>query len=152
MKREVLHAVEIHADPTALFAAVATQRGQAAFWTTDAVVSPTVGSVADFGFPGAPARLKMRVDQLEPGRLVSWTCQGDFPYWTDTQIAWELRPAQSAGQTTLLLTHGAWAEDYPRDEFAHVNYVWGQIVARLKAYAETGQPQPFFAPTAASHA
>jgi hypothetical protein len=30
-------------------------------------------------------------------------------------------------------------------QYAHVNWVWGQIVGRLKAYAETGQPQPFFA-------
>src|SRR6266571_3702221 len=31
-----------HADPTTLFDAVATQRGQTAFWTTDPVVQPTV--------------------------------------------------------------------------------------------------------------
>jgi hypothetical protein len=63
--REILHAVEIHADPTTLFDAVATQRGQTASWTTDAIV---------------------------------------------------------------------------------------QIVGRLKAYAESGQSQPFFAVGAASHA
>jgi hypothetical protein len=122
------------------------------FWTTDAVVHPSLGSIAEFGFPGAPARLKMQVDRLEPGRLVSWVCQGDFPYWTATRITWELRASPNAGETTLLFTHTGWAEDYPRDEFAHVNYVWGQIVARLNGYAETGQPQPFFAPAAASHA
>ena len=76
--REILHAVKIHADPTTLFDAVATQRGQTAFWTTDALVQPTVGSIAEFGFPGTAARLKMRVEQLEPGRLVSWVCQAIF--------------------------------------------------------------------------
>jgi hypothetical protein len=40
--------------------------------------------------------------------------------------------------------------DYPRDESAHVNFIWGQVVGRLKAYAETGQPQPFFPPAAVS--
>ena len=38
MSRDVLHAVEIHADPTTLFNAIATQRVQTAFWTTDAHV------------------------------------------------------------------------------------------------------------------
>jgi uncharacterized protein YndB with AHSA1/START domain len=152
MPREILHAVEIHADPTTLFDAIATQRGQTSFWTTDAVVQPTVDTIAEFGFPGTPARLKMRVAQLEPGRLVSWVCQGDFPYWTGTHITWELKPAPNSGETTLLFGHTGWAEDYPPDEYAHVNYTWGQIVARLKAYAETGQPQAFFALGAASHA
>ena len=78
MPREILFAVEIHADPSTLYQAIATQAGQQAFWTTDAVVEPTVGSIAEFGFPGTPARLKMKVDQLAPGRLVSWLCQGDF--------------------------------------------------------------------------
>jgi hypothetical protein len=52
----------------------------------------------------------------------------------------------------MLFAHTAWGEDYPREEYAHVNYTWGQIVGRLKAYAESGQPQPFFAVGAASHA
>jgi len=93
----MLHAVDVHADPTTLFDAVATQRGQAAFWTADAVVQPTVGSVAEFGFPGPPAKLKMRIEQPEPGRRVSWVCQGDFTYWNDTRITWEMRSAPNAG-------------------------------------------------------
>ena len=152
MSREILFAAEIHADPTAVFDAIATQRGETAFWTTDAVVQPTVGSVAEFGFPGTPARLKMRIEQLEPGRLVSWLCQGDFPHWADTRVTWELLPAPNAGEITLLFAHSGWGDAYPRDQLAHTSFTWGQIVARLKAYAETGQPQPFFAPTAASHA
>ena len=84
--------------------------------------------------------------------LISWACQGDFPHWTGTRVTWELRPAPNAGETSLLFAHSGWGEDYPREEYAHVNYTWGQIVGRLKAYAETGQPQPFFVLGAASHA
>src|SRR6266571_1939225 len=113
MPRDILHAVEVHADPTTLFDAVATQRGQTAFWTIDAVVQPTDGSIAEFGFPGAPARLKMHVEQLEPGRLVSWVCQGDFPYWKGTRITWEMRPTPNPGEITLFLAHTGWADDYP---------------------------------------
>jgi uncharacterized protein YndB with AHSA1/START domain len=144
MTGDMLHAVEIHADQRTLYDAVATQRGQTAFWTAEAIVQPNVGSIAEFTFPGAPARLKMRVDRLEPDKLVEWLCQGDFPYWTGTRVTWEMRSAPTPGHTTLLFSHSGWPADYPREEFAHVNFTWGQIVARLKAYAESGQPQPYF--------
>src|SRR5215469_5178454 len=136
MPGDMLHAVEIHADPHTLFEAVATQRGQTAFWTADAIVQPRVGSVAEFGFPGAPARLKMRVERLEPDHLVAWLCPGDFPYWTGTHVTWEMRPSPTAGETTPTFSHTGWPADYPPEEFGHVNFTWGQIVARLKAYAE----------------
>jgi len=145
MSRDVLHAVEIHADPTTLFDAIATQRGQTAFWTTDAVVQPTVGSVASFGFPGTAERMKMRIDRLEPGRVVEWACEGDYPGWVGTRLTWELRPTQNAGETSLLFRHSGFGDDDTDEQHAHVNWVWGQIVGRLKGYAETGQPQPFFA-------
>ena len=74
--------------------------------------------------------------------------QGRTPY---DEITWELRPAPNAGEISLMFSHTGWGDDYPREEYAHVNYTWGQIVGRLKAYAETGQPQPFFALAAASH-
>jgi uncharacterized protein YndB with AHSA1/START domain len=150
MTGDMLHAVEIHADPHCLFEAISTQSGQTAFWTADATVQPRVGSVAEFGFPGAPARLKMHIEGLEPDHLVAWLCQGDFPYWTGTRVTWELQPASLPGHTTLLFSHTGWPTDYPREEFAHVNFTWGQIVARLKAYAENGQPQPYFPASVAS--
>jgi uncharacterized protein YndB with AHSA1/START domain len=151
MTGEMLHAVEIHAEPHAIFEAVATQRGQTAFWTADAHVQPSVGSIADFGFPGAPVRLNMRVEQLEPDRLVAWQCQGDFPYWTGTRVRWEIRPAQNPDESTMFFSHTGWPADYPPMEYAHVNFTWGQIVARLKAYVESGQPQPYFSAAAATH-
>ena len=56
----------------------------------------------------------------------------------------ELRPTPNAGETSLLFRHAGFGDDYGDEQYAHVNWVWGQI-GRLKAYAETGQPQPFFA-------
>jgi uncharacterized protein YndB with AHSA1/START domain len=144
MPRDVLHACEVHAQPHTLFDAIATQRGQTAFWTTDAVVEPRVGSVAAFGFPGTPARMRMRIDRLEPGRLVEWTCLGDYG-WEGTRLTWEIRTAPTPGQTTLMFRHAGFGDDYSDDQYGHVNYTWGQIMGRLKAYAETGQPQPYFA-------
>ena len=145
MSRDILHAVEIRAEPTTLFDAIATQRGQTAFWTTDAQVEQRVGSLASFGFPNTPERMKMRIEKLEPGRAVEWACEGDYPGWAGTRLTWQLLPAPNPGETTLFFRHAGFGDDYGDPQYAHVNWVWGQIVGRLKAYAETGQPQPFFA-------
>src|SRR6266498_1011434 len=145
MSRDVLHAVEIRANPTALFDAIATQRGQTAFWTTDAQVEPRVGSVASFGFPNTAERMRMRIERLDPGKAVEWACEGNYPGWAGTRLTWELLPTPNPGETTSFFRHAGFGDDYGDPQYAHVNWVWGQIVGRLKAYAETGQPQPFFA-------
>jgi Activator of Hsp90 ATPase homolog 1-like protein len=84
----------------------------------------------------------MRVDALEPGRRVAWTGLGDFPNWEGTVVAWELEPSGTG--TGIMFRHGGWADDYPERDWASVNWVWGQVVARLKGFLESGEPQPFF--------
>ena len=142
MTADILHGVEIEADPATVYLAITTQEGEAAFWTRDSEVAPEQGSVARFGFPESPVDLKMRVDALEADRLVEWSCEGDFPNWAGTKVSWSLEPKD--GGTTVLFRHGGWAKDYPEPQWASVNFVWGQVLAHLKAYAETGKPKPFF--------
>jgi hypothetical protein len=57
-------------------------------------------------------------------------------------VSWELEPKD--GATQVMFRHGGWPKKYSDEEWASVNFVWGQIVGRLKAYAESGKPQPFF--------
>lgn len=142
MTTDILHAVQIEADPATVYRAITTQEGEAAFWTRDNETTPETGSVARFGFPGAPVDLKMRVEALRPDHLVEWGCEGDFPNWEGTSVSWTLEPKD--GGTALLFRHGGWAKSYPEIEWAGVNFVWGQVVGHLKAYAETGKPAPFF--------
>jgi uncharacterized protein YndB with AHSA1/START domain len=139
---DILLAVDIDADPTSVYEAITTQKGEAGFWTSDNDTEPAIGSVARFGFPGAEAGAKMRVDELDLGRRVVWTSLGDFPNWKDTAVTWDLEGR--AGKTHLMFRHGNWPEDYPDQEFASVAWVWAMVVARLKGYAETGDAQPFF--------
>jgi hypothetical protein len=37
-----------------------------------------------------------------------------------------------------------WPADLPPADLASVNYSWGRIVGRLKDYAESGRPDPYF--------
>jgi hypothetical protein len=44
--------------------------------------------------------------------------------------------------TRIDVSHGNW--DRANPTIGMVTFGWGQILVRLKAYAETGQAQPFF--------
>jgi uncharacterized protein YndB with AHSA1/START domain len=144
MERSVLHPLDIAAEPATVFQAITTYDGEAGFWTSNNDLEPTVGSTARFGFRGAHVDAKMRIDALDPDKQVRWTNLGDFPYWTGTTITWELATGPEGAGTRLLFRHAGWPDDYPEQEFASVNFVWGQVLARLKGYCETGRPQPFF--------
>ncbi|HAF10890.1 MAG TPA: hypothetical protein DCK98_12540 [Chloroflexi bacterium] len=143
MLSDMVHEVEIAADPATIYAAITTQRGEAGFWVSDNMIQPKVGSEAQFRFKGAPVPLRMRVDALDANKRVKWTCLGEFPGWKDTTVTWTLLPGTEAGKTKVEFRMGNLAE-YPEKEVGTVNYTWGQVVRRLKAYAETGTPQPLF--------
>lgn len=106
-------------------------------------MQPVVGSIARFGFPGAPVDLHMRVDELDPGRRVAWACLGLFPHWAGTTVRWDITPAKSGTGATVVFRQDGWSDTYPEMDFAGVNYTWGRIVGALKAYAETGTPSLF---------
>ena len=143
MTGPMLHTVDVDRDAETIYAAITTKDGEAAFWTSDCDVEPVVGSVARFGFPGAPVDLRMRIDALEAERSVRWSCLGDFPHWAGTTITWSLSPAPSGSATSVAFRHDGWRDDYPEEEYARVNYTWGRIVGALKAYSESGRPAPF---------
>src|SRR3989442_1398049 len=95
--------------------------------------------------PRAP---RPRRDERSPAawatrKRVGWSCLGDFPFWQGTTVTWELIPAVQGEGVTVLFRHEGWGPDYPEMDYAHVNFTWGQIVGRLKAFCETGKPQPF---------
>jgi|SRR6266508_2947097 len=141
MDRGIVHRVDVQADAPTLFRALTTTDGLKGFWTPGSQVEPEVGTVAVFNFAGSPVELKLRIDRLDEGKRVAWTCLGDFPYWQGTTMTWELDDAPEGG-TRVLFRHTGWPDDYPDGEFGSVNFAWGLVVGALKAYAETGEPKP----------
>lgn len=98
MAAPIVLAVGISAPAETIFDAISTTTGLASFWTTDSTAEPSVGSVARFGFGGP--KLQMRVDQLDPGRRIAWTCLTEFPmtrYWEGTTVTWELSRKENGG-------------------------------------------------------
>lgn len=149
MSQKMLHIVDVQADAADIYRAISTAEGLRSFWTADADAEPTVGSNARFGFPQAPVDLRMEITTLEPGARVTWQCLGDFPFWAGTTIDWSIGPNPNGPGSLVTFRHDGWPDDYPESEYGLVNFVWGQIVGRLKGYAETGIAQPIYERAAA---
>lgn len=145
MAASIALAVSVDAPPHHITDALCTAEGLASFWTTDSRAEPQPGSVARFGFGGP--ELQLRIDQLDPGRRISWTCLSDFPMppgrWAGTTVTWDLTPGDSGVE--VLLQHGNWPEGIAQAELASTAYTWALVLTALKGYAETGKPQPVFA-------
>lgn len=143
MSNDIILAVDVPADDDDVFTTITTQPGQASFWTTDCDVSDTE---ARFGFPEAPVDVRMRIDTADRGRLVRWTCLGDFPGWDGSVIEWELGEPQGEGGTGVVLRHvglhGPFAES--DQQLGNVAHTWAMILDRLQTFHRDGEPVPYF--------
>ena len=141
MSRDIVHGVEIHAEPKSVYDTIATKSGLAAFWTPDVEGDETAGGELTFGFSGAPVRLPIGVARLDPANEIGWDCPGGFPYWEGTKIGWSLQPSEHG--TKVVFRHTGFPDDEPDYDFGSVSLTWGLIVARLKEVVESGgAPNP----------
>ena len=147
MAAPIALAVSVNAPADRITDALSASEGLASFWATDSDAEPRTGSIARFGFGGP--ELQMRIDQLDPGRRIAWTCLNDFPmppgHWAGTTVTWDL--TQSGDGAEVLLQHGNWPATIEQAELAATAYTWALVLTALKGYAETGMPQPLFAAT-----
>src|SRR5258707_6664338 len=130
----------IAASGEAIMPAISTTTGIASFWTSDCKVESEVGSIAVFGFGGS--KLEMRVDDLQPGRLIAWTCVNDWPgmppSWKGTTVSYELTQSED-GYVKVMFQHGNWPAGLPQTAVAATAYIWANVLGALKRYAETGK-------------
>src|SRR6266566_3842898 len=61
--------------------------------------------------PRLPRRRPGSRRSARSGTEVVRTNLGDFPFWKDTVVTWELEPRD--GKTHVFFRHGNWADDYP---------------------------------------
>lgn len=136
---DVLFRFDVAAAPEAVLDALKTTAGIKSFWTSRAEVPAEVGETLELGFPQAPLPFDLRLDQSDP-RTVVWRAQSFPPHWVGTTIRWEV-DSSDAG-SVVGFRHDGFADD---EEAGRVAYTWGQIMVRLKEYAETGKRDPVFA-------
>lgn len=141
MSRDIVHGIEIHAEPKTVFETISTRAGLAAFWTPDVQGDESVDGELSFGFSGSPARLPIRVVRLERAVEIAWDCPGGFPYWEGTRVTWSLQPSEHG--TKVVFSHTGFPDDEPDYDFGSVSLTWAMIVARLKDVVEAGgAPDP----------
>jgi uncharacterized protein YndB with AHSA1/START domain len=132
--------IDIAAPPAAVRAALTTTAGVAGWWTTKNETSGTPGDVNTYWFPGAPSPYEMRVERVDDG-AVAWHCVAGPPGWVGTHVRFTVSEAAEGGTLVLFDHTGFPAVD---TMYRIVTLGWAQMLLRLKQYAETGAPTPFF--------
>lgn len=132
------HQVPIQASPARVYAAISTAEGNRGWWTADSNVEQKAGGKAAFGFGKQEMVFNMTVDKLTPNKEVVMSCRGDHPEWAGTILTWKI--TQDGDQASVRFTHSGWKS--MTDFCASCNSMWGNLMHRLKRYAESGKPDP----------
>lgn len=103
---EIKHQILVNSTPEKVYAALVTQAGLRSWWTADTHADGRAGGKAEFGFDSRAVVFRMKIEKLEPGRRVVWTCHGDHPEWAGTELIWDI--AREDDGTVLRFTHSEW--------------------------------------------
>lgn len=135
--QHIRHRLRIGAPANKVYDAITTQEGLAGWWCRDTTAKPETGTVARFVF--SPDYFKeMAITELQPLRLIRWTCTKGYEEWIGTRIAFELQPD---GDTTVLsFHHEGWTDYTPM--YMACNYHWALFMRSLKLLCETGKGRP----------
>jgi uncharacterized protein YndB with AHSA1/START domain len=138
---EIITQFDVAASKATVWDALKTEKGVRGWWTTRAEVPEGVGNVLKLHFPDAPMSWDLRVDEAAEHERLRWHCVAGPPPWVDTDILFRLDDAPDGG-TRVVFDHVGWkdAEEMVRI----VTFGWVEMFLRLKGYAETGRPQPYF--------
>jgi uncharacterized protein YndB with AHSA1/START domain len=135
---DIMHQLTIAATRAAIYPLLTEQRGLAAWWTTDVVAKPRVGSVAKFGFGARDTVIRMRIEELVPGSRIRWQCVGGIGEWEHTQVTFDL---QAKGRLTVLqFRHLGWRST--EGALALCSFDWAHYLMSLRSLAETGVGNP----------
>lgn len=135
---DVLFRFDVDAAPESVLDAVKTTDGIKGFWTTRAEVPVEVGETLRLEFAQAPLPFDLTLEQSDE-RTVAWRTETFPPHWVGTSIRWDVEPRD--GGSTVAFRHEGFEDE---DEAGRVAFTWGQIMAQLKTYAETGKAAPVF--------
>jgi uncharacterized protein YndB with AHSA1/START domain len=136
---EAVFLVDIDAGKTTIVEALTSQTGIRGWWTPDANVTD---DALDLGFPDAPARFALSVDEVAED-VVRWTSQGDFPpHWVGTEVAWQIMDHPGGAGSQVFFSHAGFAAADPM--LGHTAFTWAMLLRQLKTYAESGEAGTFF--------
>jgi uncharacterized protein YndB with AHSA1/START domain len=135
---------DMAADQEPVRRALTTRDGIASWWSERTTLGDPGGGNAkrlEVSFPDVPQPFEFDVSDDAPNRI-EWRTGGFPPWWAGTTIRWDLSANPDGPGTRVLFSHRDYEPDNP--VIPIVTPAWAQIILRLKAYAETGEPDPFF--------
>ncbi|HWJ92602.1 MAG TPA: SRPBCC domain-containing protein, partial [Flavisolibacter sp.] len=138
----IIHRIGIKAAPDKVYKAIATIQGLSNWWTKETEGEEKAGGRITFTFRdekgGIKGQMVMQVEELDPGKNVSWRCVEGPDEWVGTGVTFDL--SQQDGQTIIIFGHRNWREAV---EFtAHCSMKWAVFMMSLRDYVETGKGKP----------
>lgn len=135
---KILHQFNIEAPAEKVFEAFCTPQGLDSWWTLQSAGKPEKGSIYTFFF-GPAYDWRASVVSVKPNSSLTWQMTQAMDDWMPTRVGFLL--TEKNGQTTVRFFHEGWQK--ANDHFCITNYCWGQLLAGLKNYVETGAILPF---------
>ena len=139
--------VVIHAEPAAVYRAIATTEGLRGWWTPDCDADAHVGGTARFDF--GHTHKEMSIEQLDTNRGVRWFCTKAFidsasiarkDEWVGTEIVFRLTPTID-GKTRLDFEHVGLVSTLECYDLCRNG--WNYFLASLQQLVETGRGTPW---------
>src|SRR5258708_6498459 len=134
---DILHKVGIKSSREAVYQALTTREGLAAWWTDDTQGESTPAGTPVFRF-GDKGGFDMKVLELEPNSHVSWQVVDGPMEWVGTKVTFDLKT--EGEYTTVLFKHQDWKE--PVEFMHHCSTKWAIFMMSLKSLVETGKGAP----------
>jgi uncharacterized protein YndB with AHSA1/START domain len=133
---------DIDADRDRVRRALTTEEGIRGWWSvrTDGPDGDADGQLR-VSFPDVEQPFELEMTRNETDR-VDWTVGAYPPWWAGTTVRWDLSDNPDRPGTRLLFSHRDYDPSNP--VIPIVTPAWAQIIVRLKQYAETGSPRPYF--------
>lgn len=140
---DIVHRIGIKAPAAAVYAALASIEGLAAWWTRDTQGEAAApGGRIDFRFRdgegGEIGGFGMEVLALQPEQAVHWQVREGPPEWVATTIDFQL--SREDEYTILMFGHRDWRE--PGPFMAHCSTKWATFLLSLRDFVETGHGRP----------
>ncbi len=95
MTRDVLVAIDVHAEPKVVYDTISSPEGLAAFWTPDVRSEGSDGSELSFGFEAAPTRLPVTVTGADGPKAINGRSAATGPHGAAPRRRGRLSPAST---------------------------------------------------------
>ena len=135
---DILHRIGVEqSSPEQVYDALTTIDGLSGWWTEETTGTTEPGGVLEFRF-GPAGGFDMKIEELDPGRLVRWEVVDGPHEWIGTNVQFDLR--QDGDFTIVMFRHEGWRE--PVEFMHHCTTRWGTYLMSLKQLVETGHGAP----------